>query len=109
MQGFSYVDGKYYNKITVNIMQSYWIIILGLILISSMLSLIYGDEKKISILKLSIIGIIAFILLFEARSRYLMNYLPVFILLAIYSINKFEKIYAVKYNKKNVELLGGEK
>lgn len=109
VQGFSYVDGKYYNKITVNIMQSYWIIILGLILISSILSLIYGDEKKISILKLSIIGIIAFILLFEARSRYLMNYLPVFILLAIYSINKFEKIYAVKYNKKNVELLGGEK
>lgn len=100
VQDFSYIDRNYYNKITINIMQSYWVIILGLILTSSMFSLIYGDEKKISILKLSIIGIIAFILLFEARSRYLMNYLPIFILLAIYSINTFEKIYAAKYGKK---------
>ena len=59
--------------------------------------------------KLSIIGIIAFILLFEARSRYLMNYLPIFILLAIYSINTFEKIYEIKYSKKTVELLEGKK
>ena len=90
-------------------MQSYWIIVLGLILISSILSLIYDEDRKFSILKLSIIGIIAFILLFEARSRYLMNYLPIFILLAIYSINTFEKIYEIKYSKKTVELLEGKK
>ena len=109
VQDFSYVDRKYYNKVTINIMQSYWIIVLGLILISSILSLIYDEDRKFSILKLSIIGIIAFILLFEARSRYLMNYLPIFILLAIYSINTFEKIYEIKYSKKSVELLEGEK
>lgn len=109
VQDFSYVDRKYYNKVTINIMQSYWIIVLGLILISSILSLIYDEDRKFSILKLSIIGIIAFILLFEARSRYLMNYLPIFILLAIYSINTFEKIYEIKYSKKSVELLEGKK
>ena len=38
-----------------------------------------------------------------------MNYLPIFILLAIYSINTFEKIYEIKYSKKTVELLEGKK
>lgn len=38
-------------------------------------------------LNLSVFGIILFLLMWETRSRYILNYIPIFILLATYAID----------------------
>ena len=66
-------------------------------------SLIYAISKneEIDILKLSIIGIILFVLLFEGRSRYLINYIPVFIVTGTYGLEEsFELIRKIKNRMK---------
>ena len=110
VQELSYVDKDNYKKITLNIMQSYWVIVISLILISSIINLFQRESgSQVCVLKLSIVGIIMFILLFEARSRYLMNYLPIFIALAVYSMKILEKINVVRNKENKIELLGGKK
>ena len=59
-----------------------WVVILFLMIIS-----VIDKEKQredIFILRLTITGIVIFLLFFEARSRYLINHLPIFILLSVY-------------------------
>lgn len=70
-----------YNKITANILEILWIIVLIGIIFS-----FKNQEKTINILKLSVIGIILFIVIFEGRSRYLYNYIPIFIILGTLGI-----------------------
>ena len=93
VQKFITIDSNAYKYITVNIMQMSWLIILlGL-------ALSYSKEKNeyINIGKLAIIGIILFILLFEGRSRYLINYIPVFIFIGVYGLkNSLNKILTMK-------------
>lgn len=87
IQQFIDVQTDTYKNIIANIMQILWIlVILGLVF-----SIKNEENNYISIGKLSIIGIILFILLFEGRSRYLINYIPIFILVGIYGlINSFD-------------------
>lgn len=72
-------------------MQTIWIFILSTILIGT---LIRKLDYKISVIYLTIIGLTLFVLLFEARARYLYVYAPYFIILSITSIeiilNKFK-------------------
>ena len=93
VQKFITVDSKAYKCITANIMQMSWLIILlGLVLS-------YSKEKNeyLEIGKLAIIGIILFILLFEGRARYLINYIPVFIFIGVYGLkNSLNKILTMK-------------
>lgn len=79
VQKFITVDSKAYKYITANIMQISWLIIL----LGLMLS--YSKEKNeyLDIGKLAIIGIILFILIFEGRARYLVNYIPIFIFIGV--------------------------
>lgn len=80
-----------YKNITANIMQISWILVLfGLIF--SINKEENEKQKQINILKFSIIGLIMFILLFEGRSRYLINYLPIFIIVGVYGIKNFFQI-----------------
>lgn len=44
-------------------------------------------NKEVFVLRLTIVGIILFLMLFEARSRYLINHLPIFILLSVYGFS----------------------
>ena len=53
-----------------------------------------------NILKLSIIGIILFIVIFEGRSRYLYNYIPIFIILGTVGIKNIIKYIDNKLTKK---------
>ena len=78
-----------YKKITANIMQISWIIItIGLIF-----SIGKDEDKSISISKLALIGIILFLLMFEGRSRYLINHIPIFIFVGTYgTINCLHKL-----------------
>lgn len=74
-------DSSEYNKITANIFEILWIVILIGIICS-----FKNKEKNINILKLSALGIILFIIVFEGRSRYIYNYIPVFIILGTLGI-----------------------
>ena len=60
-------------------MQISWLIILFGLMLS------YSKEKNeyLDIGKLAIIGIILFILIFEGRARYLVNYIPIFIFIGV--------------------------
>lgn len=82
IQNYTYYDKEGYKKVTVNLEQAIWIMIIGLLFIDSLLNIRKVDDININIFRLAVIGIILFILFFEARSRYLFHYLPIFIILA---------------------------
>ena len=70
---------------TAYVYEGVWIAMLFLIIVS-----VIGKEKQredIFILRLTITGIIIFLLFFEARSRYLINHLPILILLSVYGFS----------------------
>lgn len=92
LQKFINVESAMYIKVTANILQISWILItLGLVFSYSK-----SSDKYIDIGKLAIIGIVLFILLFEGRSRYLLNHLPIFIFIGTYGLtNSFNKLTGI--------------
>lgn len=74
--------------------QGLWLAILALCIFSgkSMWSKSEKLRKYICVLLLSVIGLTLFEALFEARSRYLFNYLPIYIILASIGINNISEI-----------------
>lgn len=92
LQNVFYNHGNYYN-IFSSIMQIIWITIIISTLVGSILK---KEDSKTNTLYLTIIGITLFILIFEARARYLYLYIPFFIItasLGLESINEKIKIY----------------
>lgn len=75
-----YNTGKYYDYYATY-QQCMWITILVLVFFS-LKKCIVGDNDNLYVLALSIIGITLFLLLFEARARYLYLYSSYYILLA---------------------------
>lgn len=103
LKNIYYENGKY-NMIYTQIMQCLWI---G-ILIFNMFSYNDGKSTKISIVILSIIGLFIFEILFEARSRYIFIYVPLYIFLGVIGLKNVLRIFVVKIkgikNKENVIL-----
>ena len=68
----------------------------------------YKDRDKMSnILKTSIIGIILFIVIFEGRSRYLYNYISIFIIVGTMGVKNIlqyldKKILQIKTKKDKI-------
>ena len=96
-----YERGKY-NQIYTQIMQCLWISIL----IFNMFS--YNDSKsrKIAIIILALIGLFLFETIFEARSRYIFVYVPLYIFVGVIGIKNVlnwtsRRIKCMK-NRKNV-------
>lgn len=103
VQEYSFQGRQGYRNITVNILQTYWCVVLIFATLGTIIKFIKKEKDEINILRLSIIGIIAFILLFEARSRYLINYVPIMIILAVYgAIEIYQKIANIKIPKKQL-------
>ena len=103
-----YERGKY-NQIYTQIMQCLWISIL----IFNMFS--YNDSKsrKIAIIILALIGLFLFETIFEARSRYIFVYVPLYIFAGVIGIKNVlnwtsRRIKCIK-NRKNVILCIGKK
>ena len=103
-----YERGKY-NQIYTQIMQCLWISIL----IFNMFS--YNDSKsrKIAIIILALIGLFIFETIFEARSRYIFVYVPLYIFIGVIGIKNTlnwtcRKIKCMK-NRKNVILCIGKR
>lgn len=90
-----------YQNITANVMQVLWI----LITIGLVFSYTYNEQNNyILISKISIIGIVLFLLLFEGRARYLLNHLPIFIIIGVFGIKaSLEKLDKAKNLLKNKE------
>ena len=88
LKSFYYNDGENF-KIFTSIMQTIWLTIIILIVITSIFAKI--DNKK-SVIFLSIIGLTLFTLLFEARARYLYLYSTYYIILAVIGVEIINKI-----------------
>lgn len=99
-----YYENGEYNMIYTQIMQCLWI---G-ILIFNMFSYNDGKSTKISIVILGIIGLFIFEILFEARSRYIFMYVPLYIFLGVIGLKNVLRFFVVKIkgikNKENVIL-----
>ena len=99
-----YYENEKYNMIYTQIMQCLWI---G-ILIFNMFSYNDGKSTKISIVILGIIGLFIFEILFEARSRYIFIYVPLYIFLGVIGLKNVLSFFMVKIkgikNKENVIL-----
>ncbi len=83
IQGFIYYSSANYVSVYSYLLQGVWMTLLLLIL----MGLIFAPNSYKSlpsmILRIAIFGLLLYLLIFEARSRYLINYLPIFILLAV--------------------------
>ena len=75
-----YYNGKHV-RLFYTIKQFYWIGLLFFCCWS------YKRRDSISYLKLAIIGLTIFELLFEARARYLITYVPIYIIIAIQGLD----------------------
>lgn len=87
-QNIFIIDAKYY-KLYSNIIQSFWIVILFLIVCPLFLNI--QLNKDISIFRMTVFGLLLFLLIFEGRARYLTNHLPIFIILSMYGLNSLYK------------------
>lgn len=86
--------GKYYNYFETTL-QSVWIVLLAFSLFSCKIS----KKYEISVIHLSIIGITLFLLLFEARARYLLLYGPYYIILAVLGFGVIDSAKNVVFKK----------
>lgn len=77
-----FMKGRYYDR-TLYYIEIAWYALLGLIALQ-VLFVLSGKKilQELVVAQISIFGLLVFLLIFEARSRYLYLYLPFFILLA---------------------------
>lgn len=101
IQEYTCLKTEKFNKYTLQFMQAYWSLILMLIFINTLKQFNRKEHFSINLMRLTIIGIILFNLLFEARSRYFINHLPIFIMLASYSLILLYK----KISHEKIELI----
>lgn len=81
-----YSKGENY-KYFVIVSQANWLVVLAFTIFSISIS---SKEKEIYLIKLTFIALFLFLIIFEARSRYLFTNLPLFIILSVYSIMNLE-------------------
>lgn len=88
---FLLADGEYY-QIVYYYCQIYHFTMLICIAISIIYTIKNSNEERVlSIAKLSIFGLLIFLLIWETRSRYMLNFIPIYILVFVSGINYFEK------------------
>lgn len=97
--------GKYYH-ILAGVLQSGWLIVLSLCLAGLILDKNALSECQMMLL-LSILGNMAFSILFEARARYQMIFVPMYILFAVSVISGVDSIKFFKRKQRGKEMGGG--
>ncbi|MEG2930785.1 MAG: hypothetical protein RR825_03270, partial [Ruthenibacterium sp.] len=83
-QQFWWRGGQYY-WVTAHILQGLWMLCVFLCALPVVLRRAHYAARHLLCLRLCVCGIILFVALFEGRSRYLTNFLPLFALLAAVS------------------------
>lgn len=75
-------------------------------LILMLISAFNTKDKNKNILKLTIFGVFLFYLLWETRSRYLINYIPIMVLLTTEGLEKIN--FGLKWLYENIKLIIGK-
>lgn len=91
-----WLDGKY-NKLFSTFEQTIWLLVLFLCLIP----LRSGNKYRVSALRLCLIGTFFFVEIFEARSRYLYVFAPLFIAYAALGLETLFEVYMKKFRPKS--------
>lgn len=79
-------------------LDAFWLLVLLFLFLPAVFQPKRRPEPGVAVLRLTIIGLTLFLLLFEGRPRYLYHQLPIFILLAVYGmtqVNYKEKLNAL--------------
>lgn len=98
LRNYYYESGSYYPAFQI-VSQAMWILVLCLIICLVIPGKRNPDRTTAAVL-LGILGIICFVMLFEARARYLYLYSPVFILAAALGLERFlEWVEGKKFDK----------
>lgn len=88
LKNIFYNDGKYY-PILLTIEQALWLFTL----VMSLFAFHLKSGKQTAVIPLSLVGIILFVMIFEARARYLYVYAPYFIIAGAIGIQNIYKRY----------------
>lgn len=105
MHEFLLYGGKYFTYVFYYC-QIYHFTMLILILISFIYSIFKKSNKYIDTCQLAILGLLLFLLIWETRSRYMLNYIPIYIIVSISGLkylsnsNIFKKIFIKESSKK---------
>ena len=83
VQKYFDINSNFYQNYEANAFQIIWVVLLVGIVFS-----LGKYDKNIITMKITILGIIMFILLFEGRSRYLYSYIPFFIMIGVTGISE---------------------
>lgn len=86
-----YYEGRGHHEWFKNTMQTLWMGTLLFSFVGTILDIKNKEQSELDVLKLSLIGIIIFEMLFEARARYIFIYAPLFILWAHAAWKKYMK------------------
>ena len=83
-------DGVNYSK-TYKYCNAVQLLLLGGILLSVLANFRRrGETREIQAMQIAVLGLFLFLLLWETRSRYLVNFVPIFILLGIDGMSELE-------------------
>ncbi len=91
LKSWYYAMGEKF-RVSSSIQQGLWILVL---LLNALSVFVKKDRKNVAIV-LSLIGIIIFNMLFEARARYLLIYVPLFIVMAMNALSGLYEYIAKK-------------
>lgn len=105
LKGIFYNDGEYY-QLTSSIEQLLWITVIFFCCFCVFLE----KNKMLTAAALSLIGIVLFVSMFEARARYVLIYVPIFIVLAMLNLNELYyriRVWAEQYSPDTVSNRAG--
>ena len=89
-----FIKKKEYNRYYALVEQSIWLLVLGLIMVTAVN---YKKENKMMLyLKILILGVSAYTLIFESRAKYLYMFVPFYLMLAGMGLNILLKKAAAK-------------
>lgn len=89
---FVYPNGAYY-RIYTYMLQGIWILVFLGVGISPFFQKNEKENELYTIVRCAILGSLLFILIFEGRSRYLINYLPFYVLLFSYGVERIFNLH----------------
>lgn len=98
IQDFCLTSGKYFYltfSFLTGILLTYYLsfIVVGI-------KYLKDKKNKVNVLMLAILGVLLFFLLWEASSKYLFNFVPIFIILAVYGIMIIMRFIRSIYEKR---------
>lgn len=107
IQSIAHPSGKYYH-VFENVIEVVWLMLLFSCVAALVSARKYISEKSVKSfvfisVQIAILGLVVFLLLFEARSRYLFLYVPVFIVLASFF---YAEVFAEKKQSRKFILKG---